>query len=238
MQKNNELVELALKMTKGLEDNWLTQLELLNLHTIFRPVFKHNLTILNQNAIVSFIILAYSEESPWLTPRKDRLTNKRDILSGIGVDPDNRIYKEILSYENDSIQQVVLNYLMFQKDARWVQVASLLDYSDKMIIFCNQRTSEKQKTGTAEDEDKGTVDVFEYLDQGEIAKINKEKHELLIKSMDARTKAETLIKAMESDYQKLDSVTQAEFGESFTNIKVDILSWESRLKFRRSKALQ
>lgn len=235
MQRNTDPIELGKKIIKDLERNYLADLELINLHTIFRPIYKQNLTILNQNAIVAFIIFAYSEESPWLNPRKDRTANKQEILTGIGVDPSHRIYKEILAYETDIVQQVVLNYLLFQQDSRWVEIISLLEYSNKMILFCNQRTSEKQKIGTSETEEKGTIDVFEYLDQSEIAKVNKEKGELLIKAIDARAKAEGLIKTLEQDFQKLDAATQSEYGVAFTNTKTDILSWESRLIARRNQ---
>jgi hypothetical protein len=80
MQKSSDAVALSLKIIKDLEKNWLPELELANLHTIFRPVYKHNLTILNINAIVAFVILAYSEDSPWLNVRKDRTINKKEIL--------------------------------------------------------------------------------------------------------------------------------------------------------------
>jgi hypothetical protein len=233
MQKQNEVVNLGLRIIKDLERNYLPDLELLNLHTIFRPIYKQNLTILNQNALVSFIILAYSEDSPWLNPRKDRSINKREILEGIGVDPDNRIYREVVNYENDQTQQVILNYLLFQQDARFVEIISLLEYSNKMILFCNQRTSDKQQTGASVDKEGEVTENFEYLDQSEIAKINKEKGELLIKAIDARAKAEALIKTIEQDYQKLDSVMQSEFGFAFTDTKVNVLSWESRLRARR-----
>lgn len=235
MQKTNDSILLAQKMLKDLEANYLPDLELANLHTIFRPVYKHNLTILNQNAIVAFVIFAYSEESPWLNPRKDRLINKQEILSGIGVDPDNRIYKEIINYENDAIQQVILNYLLFQQDARFVEIISLLEYSNKMILFCNQRTSEKEQTGTSVNKEGEVTENFEYLDQSEIAKINKEKGALLLTAIEARAKAEGLIKTIEQDYQKLDSVMQSEFGFAFTNTKIDVLSWESRLRARRNQ---
>lgn len=237
MQKQNDAVALSLKIIKDLEKNWLPELELANLHTIFRPVYKHNLTILNINAIVAFVILAYSEESPWLNVRKDRSINKKEILEGIGVDPDNRIYREIVSYENDQVQQVILNYLLFQQDARFVEIISLLEYSNKMILFCNQRTSDKEQSGTTVNEAGEVKESYEYLDQSEIAKINKEKGALLLTAIDARAKAEGLIKTIEQDYQKLDSVMQSEFGFAFTDTKVDVLSWESRLKFRRSKKL-
>lgn len=234
MQKPSDAVELAKKMIDDIEKNWLTEIELINLHTIFRPVYKHNLTILNQNAIVVFVILAYSEESSWLNPRKDRLVNKQEILSGIGVDPDNKIYKDIINYQDDAIQQVILNYLLFNTDARWQEIVSLLEYSNKMMLFCNQRTSEKQKTGTEEDKDKGTVDVFEYLNQSEIAKVNKEKGELLLKAIEARAKAETLLKTLENDFQKTDSATQSDFGFSFSDAKkYDPLVWEHRVLKRK-----
>jgi len=233
MQKNTDSIQLAQRMLKDLEKNYLSDLELINLHTIFRPIYKQNLNILNQNALVAFVIFAYSEESPWLNPRKDRSINKREILEGINVDPSHRIYKEVLAYENDVVQQVVLNYLLFQQDARFVEIISLLEYSNKMILFCNQRTSDKEKTGSSVDGEGQVTEDFEYLDQSEIAKINKEKGALLLTAIDARAKAEGLIKTIEQDYQKLDSVMQSEFGFAFTDTKVDVLSWESRLRARR-----
>lgn len=235
MQKSNDAVTLSLKIIKDLEKNWLPELELANLHTIFRPVYKHNLTILNINAIVAFVILAYSEDSPWINIRKDRTINKKEILEGIGVSPYHKIYVEIINYRDDPVQQIILNYLLFQQDARWVEIISLLEYSNKMILFCNQRTSDKEKTGSLIDGEGQVTEDFEYLDQSEIAKINKEKGALLITAIDARAKAEGLIKAIEQDYQKLDQITQSEFGFAFTNTKIDILSWESRLRNRRSK---
>lgn len=235
MQKNANAVHLAQKMMKSLEDNHLASLELENLHTVFRPIYTHNLTILNLNAIVCFVIMAYSEESPWLNPRKDRTDNKKEILKGIGVDPENKIYKEILEYKNDSIQQVILNYLLFRTDARWREIVSLLEYHDKMFLFCNQRTSEKQKTGTEKDESKGTVDVFEYLDQSEIAKINKEKGELMMKAIEARKEAESLLKILENDFQKTDAATQADFGFQFSDAKYDVTRWEDRIRRRKQE---
>jgi hypothetical protein len=236
MQKPNDSIILAQKMLLDLEKNYLPDLELINLHTIFRPVYKHNLTILNQNAIVAFVIFAYSEESPWLNPRQDRLANKKYILSGISVDPSHRIYKEIIEYQNDAIQEVILNYLLFCTDSRWREIISLLEYHDKMFLFCNQRTSDKQKTGTSVAEGGAITETFEYIDQIDVAKINKEKGELMIKAIEARQKAETLLKTLESDYQKTDSATQSDFGFQFSDVrKYDPLKWEDRIRRRHQE---
>lgn len=236
MQKTIDILDLARKIIKDLEINYLPELELINLHTIFRPIYKHNLTIANQNAIVAFIIFAYSEESPWLNPRKDRLINKQEILTGIGIDPNNRIYKEIINYENDDIQQVILNYLLSCTDSRWREIISLLEYHDKMFLFCNQRTAEKQKTGSSIDKEGQVVEDFEYIDQREISKINNEKGDLMLKAIEARLKAETLLKTLENDFQKVDSATQSDFGFTFSDAKKwDPLVWEHRVRRRKQE---
>jgi hypothetical protein len=236
MQKQNDVVNLSLRIIKDLEHNYLPDLELLNLHTIFRPIYKQNLNILTQNAIVAFIIFAYSEESPWLNPRTDRLVNKQQILSGVGVDPSHRIYKEIIEYQNDAIQEVILNYLLFCTDSRWREIISLLEYHDKMFLFCNKRTSDKQQTGTSVDKEGQVTEDFEYLDQIDVAKINKEKGELMIKAIEARQKAETLLKVLESDYQKTDAATNGDFGFSFSDVKrYDPMKWEDRIRKRRQE---
>jgi hypothetical protein len=234
MQKSSDSVVLAQKMIKDLERNWLPELELANLHTIFRPIYKHNLTILNLNAIVVFIILAYSEESSWLNPRKDRLSNKKEILEGIGVESDNKIYTDILHYENDAIQQVILNYLLFNTDARWFECMSLLEYANKNLLFCNQKTSNKEKIGSAKDKDDNIVDSYEFLTQSDVAKINKEKGDLLLKAIEARNKANAILDQIEKDFQKVDNATQGDFGFAFSDAKnFSIESWEHRVRRRK-----
>lgn len=237
MQKNSDAVDLAKKMMKGMEENWLPQLENINLHTVFRPIYTHNLAILHLNTIVVFIILAYSEESPWLNPRKDRLENKKEILAGIGVDPSHGIYKGIIHYENDAIQQVILKYLLFCTDARWREIVSLYEYHDKMFLFANQRTSEKEKTGTEKDKDGEVSDTYDYLDQSEIAKINKEKGDLLLKAIEARSKGDVMLKALENDFQKVDAATQSDFGFTFSDAKkYDPSVWEMRIRKRKMES--
>lgn len=236
MQKNIELISLAQRMIKDLEANYLPDLEHLNLHIVFRPIYKHNLTILNLNAIVAFIILAYSEESPWLNPRKDRASNKAEILSGIGVSPDNPIYKEIIHYSNDSVQQVILNYLLFHVDGRFREIIDLLEYADKNFFFSNRRTADKKKTGESKDENGNVEEVYQYIDELEMAKINKEKGELMIRAQEAREKAEKLLKQLEVDYQKTDSATNGDFGFSFSNPKdFKIERWEDRIRRRKEQ---
>jgi hypothetical protein len=229
-------VQLANKIYKAPENNWMQEMEDINIHTIFKPLFKGYFKFDIPNKIAAFIILAYDNDSQWIEPRKDRLINKKEILTGIGVDPSYKIYNQIINYEDDATQHVILNYLLFNTDARWQETISLLEYSNKMILFCNQRTSEKEKTGSSVDEEGSVNETFEYLDQSEIAKINKEKGDLLLKAIEARAKAESILKQMENDFQRTDSATQADFDFTFSNSKkFDITSWEHRIRKRKQE---
>ena len=229
-------VELAKRIYKEPETNWLSALEEINLHVIFRPVYKGEFNFKTPNQIVSFIILSYDNDSPWIDSRKDRRENKLSILQGIDVEPKSKVFKEIINYENDDIQEVILSYLINQTDARWQEVMSLLDYSSKMILYCNREVSEKNKVDVKIDENGNKKDVYEYLDPLEVSKINKEKGDLLLKAIEARKTAESLLKAMENDFQRVDAATQGDFGFTFSDPKkFDITSWEQRIRRRKQQ---
>lgn len=228
-------VELAKRIYKDPEENWLSHLESLNLHKIFRPVYHHNFTIEIQNKIVAFIILAYDNDSPWIDPRKDRFENKLAILDGIEVERKSPVFKAILNYEDDKIQEVILNYLISQTDHRWYEIMSLLEYSNKTLLFCNRRTNDKFATGSSLNDATKAVEVdYEFLDPREIAAVNKEKGDLIKKAMEARKTADELLKSLESDFQKADHATQGDFGFAFTDPKkYDVLIWEQRIRKKK-----
>lgn len=230
-------IELAKKIYKDPERNWLPFLEELNLHTVFRPVYKHNFTLEIINKVISFIILAYDNDSSWIDPRKDRYETKLLIMDGIGVERKSPSFNQILNYENDSVQESILSYLTTQTDHRWYEIMSLLEYSNKTLLFCNRRTPNKFKTGESlNDETKEMEYDYEYLDPREIAQVNKSKGELLTKAMEARSTADALLKTLETDFQKIDHATQGDFGFSFSDPKkYDIMSWEQRIRKRKEQ---
>ena len=234
MQKN---IELAKKIYKDADLNWLSALEDLNLHTIFRPVYTLNFRIEILNKVVAFVILAYDNNSEWIDVRKDREQNKILIIEGLGSDPTTGIFSEILKDDNALIKEVILKYLLSQCDHRWQEIMSLLDYSSRTLILSNRKTDSKFIVGIrVNKETKEEEKEYEYLDPREVAKLEDAKGDLLEKATRARKTADELLKSIETDYQKIDHITQAEFGFQFTDIKkMDIMSWESRLKFRRSK---
>lgn len=232
MQKN---IELAKKIYKDADLNWLSHLEDLNLHTIFRPIYTMNHRIEILNKVTAFIILAYDNNSEWIDVRKDREQNKIMIIEGIGADPTIGIFSEILTDDNPFIKEVILKYLLSQCDHRWQEIMSLLDYASRTKLFANRKTESKFLVGVRLDKETNVEEKeYEYLDPREVSKIEDTKGDLLEKAIRARKTADELLKSIESDYQKVDHITQAEFGFQFTDIKkYDITSWEQRLKKRK-----
>lgn len=229
-------VDLAKKIYKDPEANWLSHLEDLGLHKIFRPVYHHNFTIEVQNKIVAFIILAYDNDSPWIDPRKDRYENKLTILDNIDIDKKSPTFKAIINYEDDKIQEVILNYLLTNTDHRWYEVMTLLEYSNKTLLFCNRRTNDKFQIGSSLNKETNAVEVdYEFLDPREVAAVNKEKGDLIKKAMEARKTADEILKTMESDFQKIDHATQGDFAFAFSDPKkFDVMSWEQRVRKRKA----
>jgi len=232
MQKN---IELAKKIYKEPDTNWLSHLEDINLHIIFRPIYASNFKIEILNKIVAFIIFAYDNNSEWIDVRKDRNQNKISIIEGIDADPKTGIFQEILADNNDEVKEVILKYLLSQVDHRWQEIMSLLDYHSKTILFCNRKTDDKFLVGSSVDKETNIeTKEYEYLDPREVSKINNEKGDLLEKAIRARKTADELLKSIETDYQKVDHITQSEFGFQFTEIKkYDITSWEQRIRKRK-----
>lgn len=235
MQKN---LELAKKIYKDPDLNWLSYLEDLNLHTIFRPIYTLNYRIEFLNKVVAFIILAYDNNSEWIDVRKDREQNKVLIIEGIGADPKIGIFSEILTDDNPLVKEVILKYLLSQCDHRWQEIMSLLDYASRTILFCNRKTEDKFLVGLRLNKETNQQEKdYEYLDPREVTKVEDSKGDLLEKAIRARKTADELLKSIESDFQKLDAITVPEFGFQFTDVKkYDITSWEARLKRRKELA--
>lgn len=228
-------VELALKISKELSSNWRDRLELINLHNDFDPIYKLGFPQAVSNTIVSFIILSYDNDSDWIDIRKDRIENLEKNLVSLHADPNNQIFKPILTGENKEVAEVIVNYLLNQADSRWQQVMSLFDYSSKMIRYCNSKTDSRQKIDTVKTGD--TVeDIFEEYDIEVINKVNKSKGELLMKAIEARKQGEELLTQMKKDFVKVDSLTESEFDYTFTDVeKHDIYSWKQFVRKKNKR---
>lgn len=214
-------VELARRMAKQLDKNWLAELEEINLHTIFQPIYKLPSNIITLNTIVAFIPMAYDSDSGWINLKQDRFDNKIDILQTLGANIEDEIIQSVLNLDTSDIQEVIWNYLKRQQDWRFRTITTCFDFHSKHIRSATEPLN------------------IALTDDLEIAKINKAKSELLKEAIRQRSVGEELLNEIRKDHVKLDHVTQTEFNFIATDVeKTDILSWRSFIKSLKQKTIQ
>jgi len=232
-------IDLSKEIIKDISKDWMQELEDRNLHFIFGAIYNiPELPIEDKNRIICFIILAYSPGSLWLDLNRDRYDNKKRILDSLAANTNEEIYKNIITGKNDIIGMCTFNFLEELKDWRWPIVFNLLDYSAKMQRFANKDT-ETEKSWDEINKEGNKETLTEELDLEKIAKINKEKGNLLQQSIEKREQAEKMLDQIRKDFLLTNEATQADFDFKFseTSKKVDILSWRTFIKQRNEKKL-
>jgi DNA segregation ATPase FtsK/SpoIIIE-like protein len=228
----NKAIEATKHLVKNVTVNNSEYLDDLNLKTVFEGIYNLGFPTIDENRLIAFIIFAFDPDSQKLDIRKDRYENKCSIMSNIGIDIHNELMKDILSNSNENFNHVVLFYLQELTDWRWVQIMSYLDYHSNMIRFANQKTEEERKYDKMNKE--GVIkELTEEYDIETIAKINKNKGELLNLAMDARNKADHLLEEIRKSFVVTDHAVQQDFGFMFTETAkkpVDIMSWRLYIK--------
>ena len=204
-------VLLAKKMAKQLDKNWLPELEEINLHSLFHPIYKLSSNIVTLNSIVAFIIMAYDSESHWIDLKQNRLDNKLEILKTLEADISDSNIQCVLYLETNDMQEVVGAYLKRQQDWKFKTIITCFDYHSKHIQSATEPTT--------------------VTDELEKSKINKSKGELLQSAIKQREIGEQLLLEIKKDYVKLDHITQSEFGFTASDIeRVDCMSWRSFIR--------
>lgn len=225
-------IELSKKIIKDLGKDWMDELEEINLHFTLGAIYNiPHIDIDDKNRIICFIILSYSPESKWLDLNKDRIDNKKNILTNLGANINSDLYKMILSDGNDIVGMCTFNYLEELKDWRWPAIFNLLDFSSKMQRFSSKET-ESEKSWDELSKDGNIETLTEELDIEKIVKVNKQKGELLHLAIQKREQAESLLEKIRKDFLQTDIASQADFGFKFTDTskKKDIMSWRQYIK--------
>lgn len=239
----SKATELCKRMMKDLEANWLLHIEDINFHNDFGVLYKLGYSQKVANTIFAFIIFSYDSDSNWINLNRDRFDDKLQILKGLGVEETDGTFKSIflpiLEYNNDEVQEVILNFLLNHTDHRWQEIHSLFDSATKNIRFANQRTLDKTKIGSSLDEETNQhVDTYEDVDEEAQIKIRNEKQKLLATAISNRQMGEEIHKKLKADFVKTDHAVQSDFSFSFTDTakeRIDIFSWRQYVKRRNQK---
>jgi hypothetical protein len=224
-------VELSKKISKDLEKNWLPELEEINLHKLFEPVYRLSGNISQLNAIVAYIILAYDNDSSWLNIKADRYSNKLKIINSISDDK-SALILSVIENENESVNDVIANYLENQTTWKWKAIMSLLDFYINTMRFVNQKT-ETEKTFDKINKEGEVKQLTQDYDIDVVTKVQKQKGELLEQAIDARTKADSLLSEIKKEFVQLDHAVQGDFAFEMTDEKrIDPMSWRAFIRHK------
>ncbi len=223
--------ELARKISQNLEKNWLPELEEINLHKLFDPVYRLSGNISQLNAIVAYIIIAYDNDSSWLNIKTDRHGNKLKIITSITEDK-SPLLISVIENENEIVNDVIADYLESQTTWKWKAIMSLLDFYINTMRFVNQKT-ETEKSFDKINKEGEVKTLTQDYDIDVITKVQKQKGELLEQAIEAREKCDRLLSEIKKEFVQLDHATQGDFGFEITDEKrIDSLSWRSFIRHK------
>ena len=232
-------IELSREMQKSISDNWSEKMEEYGLMHIFLPVYNGPEKLKDKNTIICYIIHAYNPDSFWLDLKKDRIDNKKRILSHLDADLKSELYKGIIANKNEVANIAIFNFLEELKDWRWRSVFDLVEYASRMSRFAAMETSdEKEYEKTSKD---GQIQKYkEEVDIKTIVNVNKGKGDLIEQSIEARKKAANMLAEIQKEYVATDNATQQDFSFSFSDTakKKDILSWRTYIKDLQGKGIE
>lgn len=230
-------IQAAKKLSENPGKNWLPYLKECDLHLIFNPIYRMDLSTEDMNLLVAFIIYRYDPDSQKGDIRKDSLENKLKIAESIGLDIKNELINEVLHNSHDGVNDVILKYLVELTDWKWQAIMTRLDYYSNIMSFVAQKTDIEKISEKTDKEGQSTTSIQEF-DITKMSEINKKKGELLKLAMEVRREVDDLLAEIKKDYMQTDVAVQSDLGFNYTETakkKVDISSWKDFIKNRNNK---
>ncbi len=228
-------IQVCKTISKQSDKDCFDLLEDVNLHIIFQPINNLQIPVSEKNIIICYVIYAYDNDSSWLNLKQDRYDNKIKILKSLTDKYNSDFFIEIIENGNETINEVIGEYLIEQTTWKWRQIMISIDFHSNTLRFVSQRT-ETEKSIDKMGKDGEVKTLTTEFDIDTIAKVNKQKGELLDQALKARKDADSLLSEIKKEFVHLDNVVQADFGFEVTDEKrIDILSWRSFIKKRNEK---
>lgn len=222
-------------LSKEMDKNWLPDLEEINLHKIFEPIYRLNFNISNINSIIGFIVLSYDNDSSWLNLKQDRYDNKIKILRSLTEDYRLSQFEEIAKNENDTVNEVIGEYLIEQATWKWRQIMVSLDFHSNTLRFVSQKMDTEKRTDKLNKDEKKVTLVEEY-DIELLVKVSRQKGELLEQALKARRDADLLLSEIRKEFVQMDNAVQSDFNFSPTDEKrINPESWRDYIKDRNKR---
>lgn len=210
-------LDIAKRISKDLERNWLPDLEEINLHKVFDPVFKMNLNITDGNILVCAIIYSYSPDSKWIDLKQDGSSINRNVLVGLGGDISKKVFQEFIELINEDILDSIALYLERLTNWKFVTIRKMIDFHAKTMM-------EKEPD-------------LKEVDEEKKPKVRENISRTMKEAVFQREAADKLIEQVEKEYVNLNHKTESDFGVKFTenNTRIDPMSWRQYIRTRNER---
>lgn len=210
-------IDLAKRISKDLEKNWLPELEEKNLHKIFESLFRLNVNITQANTLVCAVIFSYDKNSKWIDLRQDGITINKNVLLGLSANVSENIFREFIEFSNEDINDTIGLFLDTQNDWRFITIRKMVDFHAKTM---------SQKDPDLKD-----------VDEEKKPKILENMSRAMKEGVFQREAADKLIEQIEKEYVSLNHKTESDFGLKFTNngTKADIMSWRQYIRQKNER---
>lgn len=220
----SKLVKAILNLKSDIEGDWSQALEELNILQDIQPIYKLPIVDKVKNTILSFIILAYDNDSHWIELHKDRLDNKIKIMKRLGSNADEEPFHSVIYGTHTQTQELVSWLMIYQRDWRWDSAMAYFDYHAEIMKFSGVRTPDKEQVSNKE----GQL-VNEDIDIDKIVAANIKKGELIKKAIEMRLLGEAILKELQKEYVTVDTALEKE-GRTKLTETVDIMKWEHAVR--------
>lgn len=228
-------IDAAKKIIKSFDESGYKFLEEINVHKIFDPIYDSEESLHTCNAIAAFVIFAYDNDSSWLNLKQDRIENKTKILKSITDLYTVEYFRKVIHNDNSMVNDIIASYLEEQATWKWGQIMTSIDFHSTTLRFVQQRI-DKGRTTEVEGKDGDKSKVTEEYNIDLIAKVGKQKGDLLKQALEARSSADSLLAEIRKEFVQLDHVIQGDFNFSITDEKkIDPMSWRSFIRERNEK---
>jgi hypothetical protein len=220
MQKH---IEIAKKISKELDKNWLPELKEMNLYKPFESIYKLSYNISVLNTLVCAIIYSYSPESKWIELKQDGFSINKNILKGLNVDFSEPIFNEFCELSNKDILDCVGEYLDIITNWKFVTIRKMIDFHSKTM-------SEKEPD-------------LKEVDEEKKPKVRENISKTMREAVFQRNAADQLIQELEKEYVNTNHKTTEDFGTNFIQTsldmgrKIDPMSWRDFIRTRNASKI-
>lgn len=230
----SKILEIVQKRKNKLDESWMDDFEELNIDRELSFMYKSGLSVLEANIIFSFIILSYDKSSGWIEMHKNRMDNKKRIMTKLGGDLNNKVFADAVDNSSLFAQNIKVWFMRYIRDWRWETIMAYFDYHSEMMKFGGFKTIEEIEDVSYEDlgEEGGgiqEVKTVKAIPVDKLAKGNIDKGSNLEKATQLRKQAEEMWEEIKKEFMVTDTVLEREGSMKITST-VDPESWEQFIR--------